>query len=117
MMMMSPKHSLRSEGRGLPKNIAGFAIGVEPMMRKSMSPPPCRMAEPAAPRRSDSLAPGFAAATIASMARWHSTPARRTQSSSASVLITTSSWMKLRVNTISASGRPSRRSLYWLTGM
>src|SRR6266403_1015122 len=60
MMTMSPVLSLRSEGRGLPKNIAGFAIGVEPMIRKSISPPPCSMAEPAAPRRSASVAPGLA---------------------------------------------------------
>ena len=82
-----------------------------------MSPPPCSIAAPAAPRRSASVAPGFAAATIASMARWHSTPALRTQSSSSALLMTTSSWMKLRVNTSSTSGRPARRSLYWLTGM
>ncbi len=116
MMTMSPVLSLRSDGRGLPKNIAGFAIGVEPMMRKSMSPPPWSMAEPAAPRRSASVAPGFAVATIASMARWHKTPALRTQSSSSALLMMTSSWTRLRVKTSSTSGTPARRSLYWLTG-
>ena len=76
--MMSPRASRRCEGRGLPNTIAGAAIGVEPMIRKSMSPPPSRMAAPAA-RSSYSGTPGLARATIASMARWHSMPALRTQ--------------------------------------
>ncbi len=45
-----------------------------------MSPPPSRIAAPAAARNSYSGTPGFARAIIASMARWHSTPALRTQS-------------------------------------
>ena len=52
----------------MPKIIAGLAIGVEPMIRKSMSPPPSRMAAPAAARSSYSFTPGLARATIASMA-------------------------------------------------
>ena len=75
------------DGRGLPKIIAGLAIGVEPMIRKSMSPPPSRMAAPAAARSSYSFTPGLARATIASMAFWHSTPALRTQSSSSALWI------------------------------
>jgi hypothetical protein len=46
--------STRPEGRGLPKTIAGFAIGIEPMIRKSMSPPPSRIVAPAAAIRSRS---------------------------------------------------------------
>ena len=42
----------------MPKISAGFAIGVEPMIRKSMSPPPSRMAAPAAARSSYSFTPG-----------------------------------------------------------
>ena len=52
-----------------------------------MSPPPSRMAAPAAARSSYSFTPGLARATIASMARSHSTPALRTQSSSSSLWI------------------------------
>ena len=61
MLTMSPFCSLRCDGRGLPKIIAGLAIGVVPMMRKSMSPPPSRMAAPAAARSSYSITPGFGA--------------------------------------------------------
>src|SRR5471032_890217 len=60
MLMMSPFCRTRLDGRGLPKICAGFAIGVEPMMRKSMSPPPSRMAAPAAARSSYSFTPGLA---------------------------------------------------------
>src|SRR6476619_6001181 len=60
MLTMSPFCSLRCEGRGLPNTIAGLAIGVVPMMRKSMSPPPSRMAAPAAARSSYSGTPGLA---------------------------------------------------------
>ena len=42
----------------MPKIIDGFAIGVEPMMRKSISPPPSRIAAPAAARSSYSFTPG-----------------------------------------------------------
>src|SRR6516162_3125844 len=66
--MMSPFLSLRCDGRGLPNTIAGSAIGVDPMMRKSMSPPPSRMAAPAAARSSYSGTPGLARATIACLA-------------------------------------------------
>ena len=52
-----------------------------------MSPPPSRMAAPAAARSSYSGTPGLARATIASMARWQSTPALRTQRSSSSLWI------------------------------
>ncbi len=105
MLMMSPFRSLRCDGRGLPKIIAGLSIGVEPMMRKSMSPPPSRIAAPAAARSSYSFTPGFARAIMASMARSHSTPALRTRRSSSSLWITTSSCMKPLVKTSSASGR------------
>ena len=115
--MMSPFFSTRPDGRGLPKIIAGLAIGVEPMMRKSMSPPPSRMAAPAAARSSYSFTPGAARATIASMARSHSTPALRTQSSSSALWTDSKSCRKPLVNTSSASGRFSRSTLYWLTGM
>ena len=104
MLTMSPFLSLRCDGRGLPNTIAGLSIGVVPMMRKSMSPPPSRMAAPAAARSSYSGTPGLARAIIASMARWHSTPALRTQRSSSSLWITTSSCRKPLVKTSSASG-------------
>src|ERR671928_201064 len=60
MLMMSPFLSTRPDGRGLPKISAGSSIGVEPMMRKSMSPPPSMMAAPAAALSSYSFTPGFA---------------------------------------------------------
>jgi hypothetical protein len=66
--MMSPFCKTRPDGRGLPKIMEGLAIGVEPMIRKSMSPPPSRMAAPAAARSSYSFTPGLARATMASMA-------------------------------------------------
>ena len=56
-----------------------------------MSPPPSMMAEAAAALSSYSFTPGLARATIASMARSHSTPALRTQSSSSLEWITTRS--------------------------
>ena len=59
--MMSPFFSSRADGRGLPKISAGLSIGVEPMIRKSMSPPPSRMAAPAAARSSYSFTPGLRA--------------------------------------------------------
>jgi hypothetical protein len=37
MLTMSPFCSLRCDGRGLPNTIAGLAIGVVPMMRKSVA--------------------------------------------------------------------------------
>src|SRR5689334_13629676 len=60
MLMISPFLSLRCDGRGLPNTIAGSAMGVDPIMRKSMSPPPSRIAAPAAARSSYSATPGFA---------------------------------------------------------
>src|SRR6516162_1281194 len=89
--MMSPFCKTRPDGLGLPKIIAGLAIGVEPMIRKSMSPPPSRMAAPAAARSSYSVTPGLARAAIASMARWQRRPALRTQSSSSALWIDKSS--------------------------
>ena len=80
------EHAART-GADCRTSCAGLAIGVEPMMRKSMSPPPSRMAAPAAARSSYSFTPGLARATIASMAFWQSTPALRTQSSSSSLWI------------------------------
>jgi hypothetical protein len=93
-----------------------LAIGVVPMIRKSMSPPPSRMAAPAAARSSYSGTPGLARAIIASIARRHSTPALRTQRSSSALCTTTSSCRKPLVNTSSASGSDCRSTLYWLTG-
>ena len=52
-----------------------------------MSPPPSRMAAPAAARSSYSFTPGLARATIAFMAFSQSLPALRTQSSSSSLWI------------------------------
>ena len=116
MLIMSPFFSTRPDGRGLPKISAGLSIGVEPMMRKSMSPPPSMMAEAAAALSSYSFTPGLARATIASIAFWQSTPALRTQSSSSLEWITTRSCRKFLVNTSSASGSSLRSVLYWLTG-
>ena len=77
-----------------------------------MSPPPSRMAAPAAARSSYSVTPGLARAAIASMARSHSTPALRTQSSSSALWIERSSCIQPCVNTSVASGNPSRSTLY-----
>ncbi len=87
------------------------------MMRKSMSPPPSRMAAPAAARSSYSVTPGLARATIAFMAFSHSLPATRTQSSSSALCTEMSSCMKPWVNTSSASGSRRLSVSYWLTGM
>ena len=75
------------------------------------------MAEPAAARSSYSFTPGFARETIASIARWHSTPALRTQSSSSALWTESSSCKKPLVKISSASGKFSRSTLYWFTGM
>ncbi len=77
-----------------------------------MSPPPSRMAAPAAARSSYSFTPGRARATMASMAFLHSTPALRMQSSSSALWIDSSSCKKPLVKTSSASGRFSRSTLY-----
>src|SRR5262245_9284395 len=87
------------------------------MIKKSMSPPPSRIAAPAAARSSYSFTPGRARATIACIALRHRTPALRTQSSSSALWIESSSCKNPRVNTRSASGRFSRRTLYWFTGI
>ena len=82
---LSPFDSTRPDGRGLPKISDGFSIDVEPMMRKSMSPPPSTIAAAAAPRKSLSVAPGTARSTRARMAFSQSLPALRMQSSSSSL--------------------------------
>src|SRR4029453_3645526 len=58
MLIRSPFFSARDDGRGLPKISAGSSIGVEPMIRKSMSPPPSMMAAAAAPLPPSSFHPG-----------------------------------------------------------
>ena len=117
MMIMSPSESVRSDGLGLPKTIAGSSIRVDPMMRKSMSPPPSRIAAPAAARRSCSVAPGFARSAMAFIAFVQIRPACRTQSSSSALFTTTSSCMNPSVKTISAPGSSSFSRRYWFAGM
>src|SRR3990172_2135539 len=55
---MSPCRSARPDGRGLPKNMAGEAMGVDPRIAKSTSPPHSSTAALAAAAHRSPPAPG-----------------------------------------------------------
>ena len=92
-------------------------MGVEPMIRKSTSPPPARMAWAAAAFTSYSGTPGRAASAIARVAAAQRSPARRTRSSSAGLFVTRNSWKKSPTGSTRACGRASVSVRCWLTGM